>query len=567
MMRRLSLGLFIALLIALFIALFIATGLVVTISARAAEELAATRGITLVDASERAGFDFQHQDGSAGKDYLVELMCAGLALFDYDGDGWIDVYFLNGAPLKDSSLEGRPTNALYRNNADGTFSDVTASAGVGDEGYGLGVAAADYDNDGFPDLYINNFGPNVLYRNNGDGTFTDVTSVTGVADGAKFGAGAAFLDADGDGNLDLYSANYVAFSYERHARLAPLAFPYPPVPADYKPVPDTLYRNNGDGTFVDASDASGIGKVAGPSMGMVCGDFDLDQDTDIYVGCDGAPSLLFVNDGQGRFTESAILSGLAFNAQGQANGMMGADAADVDNDGLDDLFVTNYSGQFATLFRNTGHYGFEDVSRTSRAGAEVRPHTNWGPGLVDFDNDGDRDLFISNGHMLKQVEQIEQFTRFRVPNCLMVNDGEGHFTSFSKRAGSGLEITESSRGTGFDDMDNDGDMDVVILNCCSQPNYLENRSRNENHWIELELRGTRTNRGAIGARVRVVAGPLVQSAEVRSGRGYQSHYGSRLHFGLRDQDRIDRVEVQWAKGDPQAFEDVPIDRRVVLVER
>ena len=523
--------------------------------------------IKLVDASESSGLEFVHEDGSSGKEYLVEFMGAGVALFDYDNDGWIDVYFLNGAALPGVSLRETPVNALYRNNHNGTFTDVTQLAGVGDAGYGLGMAIGDYDNDGFKDVYVTNFGPNVLFHNNGDGTFTDVTEKAGVADGFKFGAGAAFLDIDGDGYLDLYSASYVEFSYELHAKLAPSAYPYPPVPAEFTPARDTLFRNGADGTFTDISVESGIASVAGPSMGMVCGDFDHDQDTDIYVACDGAPSHFFVNDARGKFTESGLLLGAAYNALGEANGMMGPDAGDIDNDGNEDIFVTNYSGQTPALFRNLGQLGFEDISLASRAGRDVMPHTNWGAGLVDFDNDGDRDIFISNGHMLKRVNTIEQFTDFRVRNCLMANNGEGRFANVTAQAGSGLNIIESSRGTGFDDLDNDGDIDCVILNCCGAANYLENQTRNDNHWLELELRGTRMNRNAIGARVRVIAGQLVQVAEVRSGRGYQSHYGSRLHFGLGAHDRIDRVEVHWMVTDAQVFEDVPIDRKVVLQQR
>lgn len=523
--------------------------------------------IRLVDASESSGIGFVQKDGSSGKEYLVEFMAAGIALFDYDRDGWIDIYFLNGAALPGASYEEVPVNALYRNNHDGTFADVTQFAGVGDAGYGLGIAVADYDNDGFKDFYVTNFGPNVLFHNNGDGSFTDVTEKAGVADGSKFGAGAAFLDVDGDGYLDLFSANYLEFRYESHAELARAAYPYPPVPSDFTPTRDTLFRNRGDGTFTDVSVDSGVASVAGPSMGIVCGDFDHDQDTDIFVGCDGAPSHFFVNDGRGTFVESGLLLGVAYNAFGSADGMMGSEAGDIDNDGREDLFITSYSAQTPMLLRNLGKVGFEDISLASGAGRAVTPHTNWGAGLIDFDNDGDRDIFISNGHMLKRVNAIEQFTNFRVRNCLMANRGEGRFVNATDQAGSGLNIIESSRGTGFDDMDNDGDIDCVILNCCGAANYLVNQTRNDNHWVQLELRGTRMNRDAVGARVRVVAGELIQVAEVRSGRGYQSHYGSRLHFGLGNHDRVDRVEVQWMATGSQVFEDVPIDRKVLLEQR
>jgi hypothetical protein len=526
----------------------------------------ATAGITLVDRSEASGLDFRHEDGSSGKEYLVEFMGAGIAVFDYDADGWLDIYFLNGAALQGTVLRSPPTNRLYRNNGDGTFADVSRQAGVDDPGYGLGVAVADYDNDGYQDLYVSNYGANAFFRNNGDGTFANLTDELDLADGTQFGAGVAFLDIDNDGDLDLYSASYVDFSYAKHAQLAPLAYPYPPVPSDYEPLADTLYRNEGDGTFTDVSVVSRIGIEAGPSMGMICGDFDADHDTDIYVACDGAPSLFFVNDGRGVFTESGVIQGLAFDAMGMANGMMGPEAGDVNNDGLDDLFVTNYSGQLAVLFRNLGEFGFEDVSRTSTAGKDVMPHTNWGSGLVDFDNDGDRDLFISNGHMLKRVRNVEQFTDFRVRNCLMANDGRGKYANVSDSSGSGLGIVQSSRGTGFDDLDNDGDIDCVILNCCDTPSYLDNQTDNDNHFLQLRLIGTRMNRDAVGARVRVVTDGLTQVAEVRSGRGYQSHCGTYLHFGLGSRTSIERVEVFWATSPPEVFDDVAVDRRVVLLQ-
>jgi hypothetical protein len=447
------------------------------------------------------------------------------------------------------------------------FANVTPTSGSGDPGYGLGVAVSDYDNDGFDDIYITNFGADVLLHNNGDGTFTDVTSAAGVADGTKFGAGAAFLDIDGDGDVDLFSANYVEFSFQRHAERAPRSFPYPPGPADYAYARNSLFRNNGDGTFTDISAPSGIAAVPGPSMGIVCGDFDEDGDTDLFVGCDGAPNHLYINDGRGVFVEQALLAGVAFDVFGVANGSMGTEVGDVDNDGKDDILITNYANQHPTLYRNRGSGAFDDVSRASRVGLPAVPHTNWGVGMVDFDNDGDRDVFISNGHMLKRARTIEPLTDFKVPNCLMLNDGTGRFSDETARAGSGLKIVESSRGTGFDDLDNDGDVDCVVLNCVARANLLINRSVNKHHWLELELRGTRTNRAAVGARVKVLAGSLVRVAEVRSGRGYQSHYGTRLHFGLGTQERIDRIEVAWLGGGKDVYEGIAVDRITTLLER
>ncbi len=522
--------------------------------------------IRLVDVTSRSGITFVHTDGESGRQYIFELMVGGLALLDYDGDSLIDIYFLNGAPSRGKVLPTPPRNALYRNNGDWTFTDVTHLAGVGDPGHGLGVTAGDYDNDGDPDLYVNNFGPNVLYRNEGDGTFTVVTESAGVACGDQVGAGTCFLDMDGDADLDLYVAHYVDFDFERHDLRAAASFPYPPGPKDYPPVPDSLFRNNGDGTFTDVSGPSGIGALAGPSMGMICLDYDEDGDTDVFVCNDGTANFLFQNDGHGRFEEQGLLTGLAYNLRGQANGSMGADSGDYDNDGLLDLFMTDYTSESPVLYHNLPGGFFEDVTNAAGAGAAVSPHTNWGNGLVDFDNDGDRDLFIACGHFLSNIPEIDQRTGYRVLNCLLMNTGNRRFVDVSRKCGDGLAVVESSRGAAFDDLDNDGDIDAVVLNANARPTILHNESPAENHWLELRLIGIRGSRDAVGSRVRVVAGDRAQIAEVHSGRGYQSHYGTRLHFGLGKQDRVTQIEVRWLGGEVEIFRDLPADRLLILTE-
>ena len=309
-----------------------------------------TQSVTFQDVTANSGVDFVHTTGGSGMGYLVEGVSAGIATFDYDNDGWIDIYFLNGALLQGTESEDEPTNRLYRNNGDFTFSDVTAQAGVGDKGYALGVATADYDGDGYTDIYINNFGPNVLLRNRGDNTFEDVTETAGVAAGAQVGAGVAFLDIEGDGDLDLYVANYVDFSYETHVPIEIKGMVHTAGPQYYTPLPDNLFRNNGDGTFTDVSHESAIASVAGPSMGLVCADFDNDGDTDVYVCNDGKPNFLFVNDGQGKFEEVAVLSGLAYSFKGTADASMGVDIGDYDADGFFDLFSTNYQSEMPNLY-------------------------------------------------------------------------------------------------------------------------------------------------------------------------------------------------------------------------
>jgi len=522
--------------------------------------------IRLRDVTGATGITWRHTDGSSGRRYIVETVCCGLALFDYEGDGDIDIYFLNGAPLKGAKVDVPPTNVLYRNDGNFRFTDVTGEAGVGDTGYGLGVCVGDYDNDGDPDLYLNNFGPNVLYRNNGDGTFTDVTGEAGVANGNKVGAGACFLDADKDGDLDLYVSNYLDFTYENHQIQYFRGFPGYASPLKFKAVPDVLYRNNGDGTFTDVSAESGVGAHSGPGMGMICADYDDDGDTDVFVGNDGLANFLFENDGTGTFSESGLITGLAYDGSGSGQGTMGAECADYDNDGRLDFYVTAYQDDLATLYRNLGGGVFEDVTRMTGAGAGTLPHVNWGNGLVDLDNDGDRDLFIACGHLLDNVELWDSTTSYHARNLVLMHTGDGKFVDVSDQAGDGLAVKLSSRGAGFDDLDNDGDVDVVILNSRREPTILRNESPSGNHWLQVRLRGTTTNRDGVGARVKVVAGDLAQIDEVHSGRGYQGHYGMRLYFGLGRRKRVDRIEVRWIGGGRDVLTDVAVDQLITVVE-
>ena len=419
------------------------------------------------------------------------------------------------------------------------------------QGFGLGVAVADYNHDGDPDIYVSNFGPNVLYQNNGDGTFSDVTAEAAVACGSKVGAGVCFLDMEGDGDLDLYCANYVRFNYEDDDKRKPLlvgGFPQYRSPKEYEPEPDVLFRNNGDGTFADVSRATGIGERAGTGMGIVCLDYDNDRDTDIAVLNDVSANFLFENDGQGKFREVGLVTGFAFNADGMALGSMGLDCGDFDNDGWLDLFQTSYSAELPVLYRNTGLGFFEDVTRATEAGIRTYPHVNWGVGFADFDNDGYRDLFLANGHLQDNVEQYSGSTAYEVRNTLLMNAGGRKFVDVSEACGDGLLPKRSSRGAGLDDLDNDGDIDVVVLNSRREPTLLRNDSETGKHWIEIQLRGTSANRDGVGAQVRVISGDVVLLDEVHSGRGYQSHFGSRLHFGLGQRDRVDRIEVRWIGG-------------------
>ena len=518
------------------------------------------------DVTEETGISFIHTDGSSGQRYIMETVTAGLALFDYDGDGYIDVYFLNGAPLRGTKVEAPPRNALYRNEGGWKFTDVTEEAGVGDVGFGLGVAVGDYDNDGNQDLFLNNYGPNVLYRNNGDGSFSDVTEEAGVRGGPQVGAGASFLDVDGDGDLDLYVANYVNFTYDTHRVHLEDGFPRYVSPRAYPPAPDLLYRNNGDGTFTDVSMESGIGEHAGSGMGMVCADFDKDHDTDIFVLNDVAGNFFFKNDGSGRFEEAGLLAGAAYNGYGDGVGSMGIDCGDYDNDGRLDFFMTSYQAEMPVLYKNLGNGILADVTLRTRAGDGSFPFVNWGTGLVDFDNDGDRDLFIACGHLQDNVDLYDDTSAYHVRNIVLMNADCEKFVNVSDANGGGVLPELSSRGAAFDDLDNDGDVDVVILNSRREPTILRNDLTSENHWIQIRLRGVSTNRDGVGAQVTVVAGDLSQLDEVHSGRGYQSHWGTRLHFGLGKQDRIDRVEVRWIGGGVDVLENIEVDQLLTITE-
>ncbi len=520
------------------------------------------------DVTAGTGIHFVHTDGSSGRRYIVESVASGIATFDYNGDGLIDILFLNGAPLPGSTAApgSTPGNALYRNDGNFKFTDVTKSAGLTDTSYHLGVCVGDYDNDGFPDIYLSNFGPNILYHNNGNGTFTDVTKTAGVAIGDKVGAGACFLDIDGDGYLDLFVANYCDFSIAKHQTRSVNGHPAYVGPAIYGPTPSSLFRNNRDGTFTDISRESGIGALKGTGMGVICADYDDDGDTDIIVGNDAMANFVWRNDGKGHFEEVGVGSGLAYDSNGVGLGTMGVECGDFDNDGKLDFYMTSYQKQWTILYKALGRGVFADVTRSTGAATGTFNQVTWGIGMVDFDNDGHRDIFIATGHLQDNVESWDDTTRYEEPNILLRNTGKGRFIDVSAHAGDGLSIKRSSRGAAFDDFDNDGRIDVVILNARKEPTVLRNESLTQNHWIEVRPRGTRSNRDGIGARIKVVAGDRSWVDEVHSGRGYQSHYGLFPHFGLGDRRKVDRIEVRFVGGSTNILTDVDVDRAVQVVE-
>ena len=509
--------------------------------------------IRLVEVTEESGIGFRHSDGSeSGQRHISESVASGLATFDYNGDGLVDLLFLNGWDSKasvskdGSSLLGR--SALYRNEGGWRFTDVSASSGLMSRRHHLGVCVGDVNEDGLPDLYFSNFGSDILYRNLGDGTFLDVTAQSGLASLPAFGAGALFLDMDADGDLDLFVAQYCDFTFEKHQLRYINGFPAYTGPMTYGPVADRLYENQGDGTFKDVSASSGIASRKGTGMGVVATDFDNDGDQDIVVGNDAMANFVWRNDGGGHFTEVGLLSGLAFDANGVGLGTMGVDCADFNHDGVMDFFMTSYEKQWVSLYEGEPGGLFTDVTHLRQAGQGSFKEVNWGCGMIDFDNDGYRDLFVACGHLQDNVHLWDEQSAYPSRNLLLRNNRKGRFDMMSPAGVPGLSALHSSRGAAFDDLDNDGDMDVVILNARAQPTLLRNDSPNQHDWIGFDLRTSR-GRHAVGARVSFQSGSLLHVDEVRSGRGYQSHYGSRLHFGLGNAPVPKSIRIRWPSGE------------------
>lgn len=542
------------------------------------DDAAQSRGaFSLTDVTELSEIDFKHYYDGHGQRYIIEAVAGGIASFDYDLDGRVDIYFTNGADLPSSqtsaaALDARPqqpvaeANALYRNLGDWKFYDAAATSLTADTSFSMGAVAADFDNDGFTDLFVNNFGPNRLYRNNGDGTFSDVSQTAGVAGQNQLGAGACFVDIDSDGLLDLYVGNYVKSPIEENRTRTVDGFPSYPGPLDFQPESDLLYYNLGDGTFGDISVRSGISAVATTSMGVIAADLDNDGDADIVVVNDVERNLLFENDGSGNFSEVGIQRGIAFSGDGNRNGNMGIDSADFNGDGWLDLFTTTFSNDLPVLYRNDGHGNFSDVTNATGAGSGMFPHANWGTVFVDLDLDGYRDLFIANGHTDPNVHRWAFSTHWKVANSVLRNVGGTQFKDVSANSGSGLAPVQSSRGVAAEDFDNDGDVDLVVLNALAAPTLIRNDSETRNHWLQVMLIGRTACRDATGARVIVESERGLAHAEVHSGGGYQSSFGRRLTFGLGDVARVDRLTVRWPDGSQQSLEQVAADQCLYVVQ-
>ena len=502
--------------------------------------------------------------------YILEAIGCGCAFLDYDNDGWLDVLLLSGTRL-DGDPEGA-TLRLYHNNRDGSFSDVTEEAGLQRAGWASAVAVGDYDNDGFDDLFITYWGRNVLYRNTGDGRFEDVTEAAGLAEQARrWGSGCTWVDYDRDGRLDLFVANYIDFDPDKTPKPGEESFCFyqgAPVncgPRGLPPASLSLYHNNGDGSFTDVTAEAGIDAAQGSyAMTAVAADFDEDGWPDIYVACDSSPSFYFQNNRDGTFTEDALFRGVAVNEDGQEQAGMGLGIGDFNLDGSLDIFKTHFSDDTDVLYRNDGEGAFTDVTLTARIGVETR-FTAWGAGIVDLDNDGLPDIFLVTGSVYPELERKLPSYPYKTPRCVFRNLGDGRFEQLIEQAGPGVAAPHSSRGCAFGDFDNDGDVDILIVNLNEPPSLLRNDVAKERHWVKVLLEGVTSNRSAIGARVTASYGGKRQSQAVLSQSSFYSASDRRLHFGLGDAAKV-AVEVRWPSGETEDVGEVPVDRLVVIRE-
>ena len=517
------------------------------------------------DATEEAGIGFVHVNGANGQKFVIETVGPGGGFFDYDGDSRLDIYLINGAAVHGTEYRSCAAKRTLPEQRRRHLCRCNGTRWRWRYGLRHGkCAVGDIDNDGDLDLYVTNFGANVLYRNEGDGTFADVTGAAQVGD-EGWGASAAFADIDRDGFVDLYVGNYHNFSYANHRVCAEggSGLQLYCGPEAFDGVTDVLYRNEGDGTFADITTAAGLGSAEGKELGVVFGDVDLDGDPDLYLANDKTLNFLYLNDGTGHFADEALLAGVAYNEDGDVEAGMGVDMGDYDNDGDPDLFVTNFQWETNTLYKNLGDGTFVDETFLAGLGKGSIAYLSWGTRFFDVDNDGDRDLFIANGHLESDVEQYENAT-FPQRNQLFLNIGDGRFEEYLEDGGA-LSLKRVSRGAAFGDYDDDGDIDVLVANVAAQPTLMRNDGAS-GHWVRLRLEGRDSNRAGIGTRVEVTSGGQVQTDEVRSGASYLSQSDLRLHFGLGTATSIERVVVYWPSGRVEEYADLGSDQEHLLVE-
>lgn len=505
---------------------------------------------------QQNGVDFIHSIGDNELDNIVESVGGGSSFLDYDQDGFIDLYVCNGIWMEGFSKGEKPDrkleNHLYRNKHDGTFEDVTAKAGVGGKAYGMGVTCGDFDNDGFPDLFVSNYGPNVLYRNNGNGTFTDITKKAGVAGGNECSVGAAWFDYDNDGLLDLYVGNYLYFDPDYKYFYAPDGFPGPMA---YDSQKDVLYHNEGNGVFKDVTEAMGITDIDGRAMGVGAADIDDDGYVDIYVANDHTLNYLWHNEGGKKFIDMGTMSGTAFSQAGEATVSMSVDFADYNNDGLLDIFLSD--DKYCSLYENMGSGIFSDRSYPSGIATAAGQFVGWSSSFIDYDNDSDKDIFKTNG-ALKHLYGME--------DQLFENKGDGNFQDISVESGSYFKKEFVGRGACFSDYDNDGDMDIYIANLNDRGVFLRNNKGNSNNWIILKLIGNASNKDGIGARIKITSGGKTQTAQKISTTGYLSQNDPRMHFGLSKNDKVEKIEIKWPSGKIQILDNIAVNQILTITE-
>ena len=536
-------------------------------------------GISFLNVGREAGLNAKTIFGGEHKNkYLLETTGCGVAFYDYDNDGWLDIFLVNGSRLEGFPKGSEPTSHLFRNNRDGTFTDVTVKAGVAHSGWGQAVCVGDYDNDGWDDLFVTYFGKNVLYHNNGDGTFTDVSEKAGVAGtGTRWNTGCAFVDYDRDGKLDLFVANYI----DLDLATAPVPESGPCLyksvmvacgPPGLKGGKNILYHNNGDGTFSDVSESSGILRANGTyGLGVLTADFDNDGWPDIYVANDSTASALYQNKKNGKFEDVAIEAGCALSPDGKPQAGMGVSAADYDLDGNLDIIKTNFAGDTPSLYHNQGGANFEDATFSAGLGAHTQ-FLGWGCGFFDMDNDGWPDILICNGHVYPEVEQLKTEAGYPQRKLLYQNLHNGHFADISLQVGPGISDPVASRGAAFGDFDNDGDIDVVVNTVNDYPQLLRCDTKLANNWIKIRTIGTKSNRSGIGARLVCVtqmpgeSKPHRQIDEVRSGGGYFSQNDLRVHFGLGKAEKVEVLEVHWPSGQVDTLKDVKANQAIFVKE-
>ena len=534
----------------------------VLLSFYAVPVLAIEGGAWFREIAGRVGITFQHQDGRSGQRYFIETAASGGGWIDYDKDGDLDLYLINGAATPHSRLNTTPRNSLYRNDK-GRFVDVTDRAGVGDTGYGMGMCVGDYDADGWLDFVVTNYGPDRLYRNLGNGSFEEAGKHAGVAD-ERWGASCAFGDLDGDGDLDLYVTHYVNFSFENnHPRCGDQMSGtrgYCP-PGVFDGQTDSLYINQGNGIFREEGAARGISQARSEKgFGVVLSDVDLDADLDIYVTNDGTTNRLYLNNGMGIFHDASLLSGAGLNRLGQAEAGMGVDLGDVDGDGLMDLMVSNFSFETNAFYKNLGDGYFEDWTHRAGLATPSYRHVGWGVQFIDFDNDGDLDLAIANGHVQDGIEQIEPLLAYRQANQLFENIGGLVFQEVTGQAGNAFAVKKVSRGLAAGDWNNDGHVDLLVTNTNDTIDLLENTRNTGHHWLGLILEGPAVNRFAIGAHVTLRAGTQQLVREVRSGGGFLSQPDLRPHFGLGSFAGPVSLTIRWPNGQIQTKQTAQLDR-------